>query len=165
MPELTEHRAICAIWHRYGPKSDIMVPRYTPLGWWECDVWRLTKAGYVDEYEIKLTASDFRADAKKDRRGMTYNQETRKWERQEANKHQLLVGDTHGPNRFWFVLPAELVVDVPAWAGVLRLHQHGRWTHITEERRAPKRHNRKWTGDRAQILKTFYWRFWNHSTK
>jgi outer membrane autotransporter protein len=41
------------------------MPNYTPKNWFECDVMAVTKAGYLEEYEIKLSASDFKADSKK----------------------------------------------------------------------------------------------------
>lgn len=43
-------------------------PNYTPDGWWECDVWAVTRAGYGIEYEIKLSVHDFRADKQKAKR-------------------------------------------------------------------------------------------------
>ena len=50
-----------------------IIPTYTPPGWWECDVCEITDAGYMHEFEIKMTRGDFRADAKKTRysRGVT----------------------------------------------------------------------------------------------
>ena len=47
----------------------LRLPRYTPKGWWECDVFELTTSGYFREYEIKTSLSDFRNDAKKFKSG------------------------------------------------------------------------------------------------
>lgn len=44
-----------------------VIPNYTPSGWFESDIFELTKSGYFREYEIKMSLSDFRADAVKAR--------------------------------------------------------------------------------------------------
>lgn len=116
---------------RYQDSSSIICPRYTRVQWFECDVARITKAGYYLEYEIKVTAADFRADFKKSNH--------------RGNKHELLAaGSTYGPNRFWFVIPERLwgkVADlVPDHAGV-RLCT-GRWNFKTVKE-APLLHNQK----------------------
>jgi len=46
-------------------RQSTVMPNYTPRGWWECDVFELTKAEMFVEYEIKLSRADFRADRNK----------------------------------------------------------------------------------------------------
>jgi hypothetical protein len=86
------------------------MPRYTPSNWWECDVYEITDSGYAREYEIKLSVSDFKADADK-------------WDRKHTrNKHCLLESaDEQCPKHFYFVVPESLisVAEVPVWAGLI----------------------------------------------
>ena len=62
---MTERDIQIAIWWAWGKAGHCCMPNYTPRDWWECDVFCVSKAGYFTEYEIKLTAQDFRADAQK----------------------------------------------------------------------------------------------------
>jgi len=145
--------------------SDLIIPRYTPRDWFECDVWRLTKSGYVDEFEIKTSLSDFKADADKSKRGrIIWNKETRGWdETPGSNKHALLCDGDKGPNRFWFVVPEKMEsVDVPPWAGLMIACSK---YHTYVAKPAPKRHAKKWAGNRAKLLEAYYYRYWNHEAK
>lgn len=162
--KLTAKEITVALWWHFSPSSDILIPRYTPRDWWECDMWRLTKNGFVDEFEVKTNIADFKADSAKVKRGhMLFDSENKTWiESKEERKHELLQGESKGPNRFWFVLPRELIgqVEIPEYAGLVSV---GGSTHI--EKPAPKRHFRKWDGNREKVFQTFYFRFWTHETK
>lgn len=152
-------------WHLRGA-SDLMIPRYTPRDWWECDLWRLTKAAFVDEYEIKLTVSDFRADRTKSMSaGATFDLELRKYVSKPAkNKHEMLATHEGGPNRFWFVIPDPMrhMVMLPSWAGLITVSPGGQPRIRTD---APKRHNRKWEGNRIKLMDAFYHRYWAHECR
>ena len=39
-----------------------VLPRITPEGWWECDMFSTTKAGFWTEHEIKVSKADFKND-------------------------------------------------------------------------------------------------------
>lgn len=104
-------------------QRNFVLPGYTPMGWWECDVFEVTPAGYFHEYEIKLSRADFLIDRDKSRevfprvRGTdgTWNTE---------RKHTLLgSGNQRGPCTFTFVIPLGLVpsTDIPDWAGVMEV--------------------------------------------
>jgi len=54
-----------ALFDQFGNASKLMIPNYTPAHWFECDLIRVTKAGYLEEFEIKISVADFKADAKK----------------------------------------------------------------------------------------------------
>ena len=72
--------------------SRLIVPNFVPAGWFEADMWRITREGYAVEYEIKRTWGN-------------YKQE----ETQKAEKHRRLLNrDTQGPTRFFYVVPPEL---------------------------------------------------------
>lgn len=104
------------LWHR-----NFMLPNYSPLNWWECDVFEVTPSGYFREYEIKTSRSDFLRDSIKTRADG--------WGEMGVppkmlNKHeQLAQGDERGPSFFWYLTPVGLlqVRELPRWAGLMEL--------------------------------------------
>lgn len=122
-------------------RRNFVLPNYTPRKWWECDVFELTDAGYFREYEVKLTISDFKADAKKQDTLWSHG------ERVTRNKHQLM-GQPIGPRQFWYVAPEGLLTpdQVPEWAGLITIHdarpRHSLYWRYAEqlEKRAPVLH-------------------------
>lgn len=159
-PRTAKDITISLYWSLRGA-SQILIPRYTPRKWWECDLWRLTKADFVDEYEIKLSVADFRADLLKCQEGYEIDPITRQYQkRPPITKHSLLATEERGPNRFWFVVPEEIrdKVEVPAYAGLLVFGS----CSPCVVKQAPKRHDRKWDGNKLAVFSTFYHRYWNH---
>lgn len=160
---LTSRTITNALFWALRGASDLIIPRFTPRGWWECDVWRLTKAGFVDEYEIKLSVSDWKADTLKYKDEKFELQGDGKWGYTPGsgrNKHTLLATTEEGPNRFWFVTTYEISkqVVIPSWAGLMVTGG----TSAYVETAAPKRHGNKWNGNRARLMDTFYHRYWTH---
>ena len=108
-------------------RRNFCLPTYTPIGWWECDIFEVTAAGVFREYEIKLSRADFFADRRKEQPGkyLGRDPETRQPLRGPAGvKHDLLArGYPRGPQRFWFVAPEGIlaVADMPLWAGLIVL--------------------------------------------
>lgn len=159
-------------------RRNFCLPRFTPAGWWECDVWELTDAGYWREYEIKTSRADFRKDAEKSRKKFVMvdvppeqrkNQfDTRRLTQQkDRNKHELLAaGDTAGPCQFWFVCPAGLipVAEIPAWAGLIEITDKGggqrRWRfRDVVVKPAPRLHGEKCKPAVAEKAReSCYWR-------
>ena len=141
---------------------ELIVPNYTPRDWHECDVWALTKAGYMTEHEIKLTVADFRADAEKTRRlyGPTWmpSRAVRKVDRLEKS-------DPRGPRRFWYVVPVGLIekADVPEWAGLKVVERRvGTITGwVYEVKPAPELHRVKCDPKVVEHARgVLYYRFW-----
>lgn len=160
---MTERDVQCAIFNDIRSASLLVVPNFTPNGWWECDVWSVTKAGFAVEHEIKLTRSDFKVDSKKSnsddwrvRRGLS----------PLRNKHALLAdGSPQGPSRFWFVVPVEIAegLEVPEWAGLktARLSKNG-WCFSRIAKVAPRLHKQPTARDEIDRAKgVFYWRYWS----
>lgn len=118
--------------------SAVVMPNFAPAGWYECDVFRVTKAGYFYEYEIKLSVSDFRRDREKH----TYD-----WRAGTCtSKHMALrYGAERGPSRFYFVMPDDIAdkvrSEIPEWAGLFECRGGSGWPRCTKQ--APVLHKRK----------------------
>lgn len=146
---MTERTIQRQLFWRYHSGAAAIMPNYTPIGWYECDLFIVTKSLYSVEYEIKITVQDFRADARKRR------------------KHQRLRGRTGWlPTRFFYVVPKGLIdpSEVPEYAGLIySLSSKGR-LHVEKE--AMRLHTEK----HEQQLVTQMWRaagfrYWNERFK
>lgn len=115
------------------------LPSYTPSRWFECDVVRFTKPGYMQEFEIKVTKADFWNDANKHRMVKALGS-------QMFLKHQLLAMGWHeGPSVFYYCIPEGLIPieDVPSWAGLIEVASRNGRLYERIARRAPKLHTKK----------------------
>jgi len=129
-----------ALMHDRAQRHTVM-PRYTPTHWWECDVIEITGAGYMREYEIKMSLQDFRADAKKERLAWGYP-------RVPEHKHtQLATGDKKGPNYFFYVCPSGVlpIEQIPVWAGLIEVSrvEWSNYPALKIVKAAPKLHGEK----------------------
>lgn len=167
VPKLTALDIQIALWNELRSSRDLIMPNYTPRNWFECDVMAVTKAGYLEEYEIKLSASDFKADTKKESRGKwTYI--TNKFEEiGKKNKHKELQNKSpDGPSRFWFVVSHNIVdkIEIPEWAGLkvaYNFNKNGN-LYLKELKKAPKLHTNKIDDKIVEHAKSVcYWRYWN----
>lgn len=162
---LTERRIQRALWASMHGSYSILMPNFTPAGWFECDVWGLTKAGYAVEFEIKLSLTDFRADQRKRDNNHYMRDGQDGWTYVPGrHKHELLAeASLLGPSRFWYVVPAGLLgADaVPEWAGIIEATATGRRARITRVRPAPRLHRVK-AGDAImrKALSACYFRYW-----
>lgn len=125
------------------------ISNYSPPNWMECDLFELTKSGYGREYEIKISRSDFFADADK----IHYS---------GKKKHEMLAnGHKWCPNNFWFVTPAGLISpsEVPPWAGLIEITQIGRRLVENEVVQSPRIRNVP-MGDETMnhMFRNCYWR-------
>lgn len=162
------------IYDRY--QRNFVMPNFTPPGWFECDVFELTKAGFFIEYEIKISFSDFKADAFKAKE--LWEMGVRWGERKLGmSKHdQIRTGQPGSPSKFYFVCPANLATvlhndsNYPSWAGLIACHvseRHAGQTHprsiVTAVLRdAPRLHRVKYDETiKAKAHVTCYWRMHN----
>jgi len=169
MPDraLTADDLTCALYNPLRASSAILVPRYTPLGWFECDLCRVTKTGYLHEYEVKVSLGDFRADAAK---------APTKWQKVDGSwgnhphgkaKHDRLAnGDTRGPVHFWYVVPSAIAdavqAELPAFAGLIAADRKSRRVTLTHRVKAPRLHKQKANPLIAiHVASLFPYRFWN----
>ena len=104
--------------HEIGRQYDIAVPNYY-LDRYECDVLRISKNGVMTEYEIKVSRSDFKNDAKKG---------WESWRGEKRNKHQDLI-DGKRVNKFYFVVPEGMVnpSEVPPQFGLIYAIESSNW--------------------------------------
>jgi len=145
---MTERDIQLALFRELGRRAQIAMPNYTPWPWYECDVCLVTTAGYMREYEIKLTVSDFRADVNKE------------------HKHQRLAeGHKGGPVQFWYVTPAGLLAreTLPPWAGLIELIIRPYYSKPTIARikNGPRLHQTRVSlAIIAHMKSVCYWRYW-----
>lgn len=151
-------------------RRNLLMPRWTPAQWFECDLFELTAAGFWREYEIKVSRSDFRNDRRK---GPT--ERDLKWwkyigaaDQETRSKHdRLAAGDTRGPVQFWFVAPAGIIPleELPHWAGLIEIHAHrtgrGLMAHERSVKSAPRLHRQPLKDPQSverQLQKASYYR-------
>lgn len=137
-------------WCRSHP-SDIILPNYY-LGRYEMDVMRITRTGYLYEYEVKVSRSDFFADFRKEHqvyekwapKGKQYREFRQKMGILPIgldSKHQQTQYGQRA-NRFFFVVPDSLIrpEECPTYAGLIYHQPNGRLLLI---RNAPLLHKQK----------------------
>lgn len=144
------HKIQRAIYVNRNGRYEIALPNYTPWGWFECDVFAVTKSGFFHEFEVKTSRADFKADAKKgmDKNYVGYECRFKSPARhpgieRRITKHELLdMGHPAGPKFFWFVTPIGIldVDEIPDFAGFMECTSDGR-TLI--RKKAPKLHSLK----------------------
>jgi hypothetical protein len=88
------------VWKGHNPVCENV--KYLFLDW-EHDVISVSKSGYVYEYEVKVSYSDFKADAKKRRKAEFYAQAI------------------YCPNYMYYVCPENLIPlqEIPKYAGLM----------------------------------------------
>ncbi len=134
--------------------SAVVIPNFTPPGWYECDFFRVTRAGYFYEYEIKMSLADFRADRAKH----SYDWETKTY----TSKHmQIAQAQDASPSRFYFVVPYDLEdkvsIELPEWAGLVVFERH-----LRIAKQAPILHRKKVSGVIVRHAKhSAYSRYWD----
>ena len=91
---------------------------------WEMDVLSMNKNGYLTEYEVKVSRSDFKADAKK-----------KKWQFYEKKIETLI------PNYFYYVCEEGLISkgEIPSFAGLFYATNNG----LILIKKAPILHRKK----------------------
>lgn len=106
---------------------------------WECDFWTMTNSGETREFEIKISRSDFLADAKKE-------------------KHK----STEGANFFYYVCPVNLIKkeEIDSRYGLIYVGRQyeGGEPIVTVVKKPRRLHNNEF--DRWKILANkMYWKF------
>jgi hypothetical protein len=121
---------------------------------WEADLISVMKSNYLNEFEIKLTKSDFQNDFKKRKHYNLKNSKTY-W---------------NSPNYFWYIAPIKAIpICIPDYAGLMQIEFVNRYEYgiIFREIRRPKRlHDRKQTDKNlCGLLNTMTIRYWNMAAR
>lgn len=140
------------------PARKYNLPNFQPYGWYEADILSITQSDYIYEYEIKTSASDFKADFKNKR-----------------YKHRILAGDFRQhyysspgcpcaiPRKFFFVCPEGLldISDVPPYAGLIYIIEREYYVQIKTIKDAPtnKLATKISEKDKERIFVSLYWRY------
>jgi len=155
---------------------------------WEADMLVLSKAGYLDEIEIKVSVSDFRAEFKakahkhemlikgiapifwRDNQGRSYADEGFDWKSPQMY-YRWEQAKPHAVRRFLFAIPEELesklAPEIPHYAGLITVN---RWAHVVKKAPVLKQSRRITEHERAMLLRAMYHRGWqrfrdNHRTQ
>lgn len=188
---LTERRVQHLLYQRFmaGGSHMVAVPNSSLYGW-ESDMLTVTKAGYVHDYEIKVS----RADLLRELRAVREAQEPgRDWWASRSTKcwrHAVLAGreelpqffrseqrakEWHErammrrPNHFWFVVRDGICEadEIPDYAGLLVVREVVRrqvkMLALHQARKARRIHSHKLDADRAlRLAGHACYRFWDH---
>lgn len=158
------------------------LPTTTPLGWWECDLFVLTKSMLYHEFEIKRSVVDLKRDFKTKKRKHSCL-------KYRANSPMKLpvIGDYDIrraiPNYYWLVLTFDYDIDqLPDYCGVIKVDVNdktvtdnfhfGYTEHQVSMRRlknAPRLHNNK-VSEKVFIklvakLNIRYWNLKHHGNR
>lgn len=138
--KFSEYNLQCTMIHHFRP-NNILVPNIEGR-WGEMDILKLTRAGYATEYEIKISRADFNKDRKKDIKHGRYKNA---YEKINPNfTFDYLKGV---PNYFVYVVPSQLNIiaaDVPDYAGLSIITEHGYLEAIKPEPKIHKQNFRKY---------------------
>ena len=141
---LTEAKAISCIASHFEWFRNMCFPNVYFAGG-EMDLCILTAANYVWEVEVKLSLSDWKADAKKD-----------KW----CDKDRQYI------SRFYYAVPTHLIDKIPEFvpdeAGIIEVYYKEFWGYRVKIIR-PSTHKRglKITErQRANMFLKVYWKYW-----
>lgn len=140
-------RGFTSSWLNGTPRYDFIVPN-AQMAHNEMDLICIRKSGFVDEIEIKLSRSDFKADFCK----------TARW---LCDKHDQLANGELLPNYFSFYVPAsieEAIINLmPDHAGLF-VFESG---HATERIKAPRLHRDKVSDKiRLKLGRKIMYRYW-----
>lgn len=140
---------------------DLAIVNHYPYNWFECDFLKITNSGYMYEYEIKLSRSDYNADKRKKQ----YDNKKQDY----VTKHdKLRNGDTNGPSKFFFVVPTDMIKvdEVPEFAGLIYAstsiegHSSYLMVRLTVVKEAPRLHKTKWDMSRIwKLAKAYQYRY------
>jgi len=128
---------------RFQTRYQLMVPNAV---WYdnELDLACFRMSGFLDEFEIKMSRSDFKADFKKTSRYMEKGSDAPTWKKKGGLKHDLLISGDAIANHFYFVLRDGIASaeEIPEEYGVIWIRDGG-WLQV--EREATRLHSRKLT--------------------
>ena len=168
---LTEYLIQNALYHALMQKQHRLICPNVYLFDWESDFLSVTKTGFMHEYEIKISRSDFKNDAKKidKHEKLTTGQidvykTRRNW---NPDFKEVKMMPRLRPNCFWYVCPENMIAldELPDHAGLMYVTQPNQYgnSYVTEVKRATKLHKEPITVTQThKLANAFYWRYWRY---
>lgn len=164
-PAWNERQAQDAVYIHCAIKNhELVVPNSCLFGW-ESDVVSVNRTGFISEFEIKVSRSDFKQDAKKERARLLV----------DPVERSALFGDrTHPrPNYFFYAVPEGLIQpeEVPDYAGLVyvckRVEGHHLYYGTAREIKPAARLHREKISDwqRNQLCRALSGRYWRQRLK
>ncbi len=134
-------------------RYDVIVPNAHLSTYYEADLLGIRSSGFIDEFEIKLSVSDFNNDKKKT---LAFQNSGTQYKLNELAEGNLEV------NHFWYVTPTGLITSdqLPDFAGWIEID-----SRINVKRHPKRLHARKASYElRFNLAKKLNQRFWNSIT-
>ncbi len=112
--------------------SDLLIPNFYMSTFYEMDLFKITRAGLITEFEIKISRSDYKNDFKKGASNFG------------DSKHDELKKGLRFCNYFYFVVPENLISinEVPEYCGLIYYNKFQRFDYI---KKAKKLHKTQFT--------------------
>lgn len=128
----------------------------------EADLISATKAGYINEYEVKISRSDWKADFKKSKFKLLKENYVERRHKKNIDRYGYRV-----PNYFWYVVPEELykcsqdiVKTLPGYSGIIVVGRSNCWVKYI--RKAKLLHRYKINeSQKEKITRGLTFRYWN----
>lgn len=155
---------------------------------WESDKLLETKAGYIYEFEIKISKADFKNDFKHKKSKheileACFSGEERvlssfhKWYEKTSKNQPMLIESKFveqfpaltttkfkKPNYFYYAVPKDMISpdEIPEYAGLVYVNENGRLQII---KKAPALHKDKYTDEELNLSEKFYYNMRNWREK
>lgn len=149
-------------------KHEVTVPNITTCHeFWEADLLSMTKSGFVHEFEIKTTRSDW---SKEKRIIENMADDGCKLRRAQSLSKQFCYGEDLGisPNYFWLCAPSGVIREdeIPEYAGVIEVYEFRKKQRIKIMKNAPLLHHGK-ASDKMMfsMLRSMNYKYWNQKRK
>lgn len=159
-----------ALTRRWLVHQHIVVPNCCVTGW-ESDLLILRKSGWMEEVEIKISASDFKrefeAKADKHERLVKGKAEYIPGNRQVIGRYDWTDCKPHTIRKFWFAMPHSLAEklgpQIPEYAGLLSIRHgyNGLTTDVLREAPILKMSRKLTDAEQVALLRSTYHRYWD----
>ena len=118
---------------------------------WEADLISITKADYLNEFEIKISKADFEKD---------FTKRKHYWFKKPSG-----IKSHRMPNYFWYVAPIKAIpICIPDYAGLIEVIQNRHYIVLDQVKKPVVLHKKKIpVKDIMAILRTIMFKYWNLS--
>lgn len=123
IPKMTEGQVCQILSANYTGAKYVLSNTYIYAADWETDLFVLRMNGYSLEFEIKVTRSDFMADAKKVKKHQILK-DGKYILQHKGNASKVVKIHNFRPNKFYYAVPAGMIQidEVPKYAGLIYIY-------------------------------------------